>query len=116
MFMEERMFSRSGKIIPVARNSTVKDKEKALYDYTEPIKGHGGGEKVVVGRKIFVILFCVPPRNFCILAQNQLSSDKHFRFTLQIAVVHKAPCIQNVAFHIILYCTLVRVLRNTVRA
>ncbi len=39
------MFSRSGKIIPVARDSSVEVKENALYDYTEPIKGHGGGEK-----------------------------------------------------------------------
>ncbi len=50
------MFSRSGKIIPVARNSTVKVKENALYGYTEQIKGHGGG-KSRGGRKIYFSIF-----------------------------------------------------------
>ncbi len=45
------MFSRSGKIIPVARDSSVEVKENALYDYTEPIKGHGGGG----GGKVFFL-------------------------------------------------------------
>lgn len=81
MFMEEIMFSRSGKIIPVARNSTVKVKENALYGYTEPIKGHGGGKKVVVGGKNIFQFFCIPSQNIFILSQKQLSSDKHFLFT-----------------------------------
>ncbi len=56
------MFSRSGKIIPVARNSSVEVKENALYDYTEPIKGHGGGGGFFFfwGGGIFVKKKCVP--------------------------------------------------------
>ncbi len=89
------MFSRSGKIIPVARDSSVEVKENALYDYTEPIKGHGGGEKRLGfffflgggGGGIFVkkkmrSLKC-SPQTFCVLSQNQLSSDKHLLYRLQ---------------------------------
>ncbi len=35
----------------------------------------------------------------CILSQNQLSSDKLFLFTLQLAVVHTAPYVHNGAVH-----------------
>ncbi len=42
---------------------------------------------------------CVPSQNFCVLSQNQLSSDKLFLFTLQLAVVHTAPYVHNGADH-----------------
>ncbi len=78
---------------------------------TEPLKWHDGGKnrgewkKFGVGGKnickFFCVLsqnFCVPSRNFaqkfCSLSQNQLSSDKHFLFILQLAVVHSSVCSQ----------------------
>ncbi len=45
---------------------------------------------------------CISSQNFCVLLQNQLSSDKHFLFSLQLAVVHRALYIHNVALHRVL--------------
>ncbi len=36
---------------------------------------------------IYFFMFCILSQNFFILPQNQLSSDKLFLFTLQLAVV-----------------------------
>uniref|UniRef100_A0A671M143 Dr1-associated corepressor n=1 Tax=Sinocyclocheilus anshuiensis TaxID=1608454 RepID=A0A671M143_9TELE len=47
------------------------------FNSTEPLKGHGGG---------------------FVLSKNQ-SSDKHFLFTLQLAVVHTAPYVHNSSKH-----------------
>ncbi len=84
-----------------------------MYSTTEPFKGHGGGknsgwvEKIRGGRKKYLsnVLrslakllrslekLCVLLQRYlrslanCVLSQNQLSSDKLFLFTLQLAVV-----------------------------
>ncbi len=40
-----------------------------------------------------------PRKDICVLS----SSDKHFLFTFQLAVVHTALYVHNVAFHRVLF-------------
>ncbi len=47
--------------------------------------------------------FAFPRKDICVLSQNQLSSDKLFLFTLQLAVVHTAPYVHNGAVHRVLF-------------
>ncbi len=53
-------------------------------------KIRGEWKKFGVGGKNIFQMFCVPSQNFCVLSQNQLSLDKLFLFTLQLAVIHTA--------------------------
>ncbi len=65
---------------------------------------------MVVGRKIFFKCFAFSRKTFkfshkdiCVPSQNELSSDKHFLFTLQLAVVHTAPHVHNGEVHRVLF-------------
>ncbi len=49
--------------------------------------------------RFFFAHICLPSQNVCVLSQNQLSSDKFFLFTLQLALVHTAPYVYNGATH-----------------
>ncbi len=47
--------------------------------------------------------FAFSRKDICVLSQNQLSSDKLFLFTLQLAVVHTAQYVHNGAVHRVLF-------------
>ncbi len=83
-----------------------------MHLFTEPLKGHSGGKNFGVSgknlgckykmskimpaftRKTFVF----SRKYVCVLSQNQLSSDKLFLFTLQLAAVTD-PHVHNGAVH-----------------
>ncbi len=54
---------------------------------TEPFKGHGGEKNLGWEERIFFKCFAFSRKDIYVLSQNQLSSDKLFLFTLQLAVV-----------------------------
>ncbi len=69
---------------------------------TEPFKDMVVGN-IQGGRKyIFFKCFAFCRKDICVLSQNQLSSDKLFLFTSQLAVVHTAPYVHNGAVHRVL--------------
>ncbi len=56
-------------------------------------------------KKYFSIFFPFPRKDIIDLSQNQLSSDKLFRFTLQLVMVHSATYVHSVAVHRVLFWT-----------